>query len=745
MLLAGGGERAEVELVGTHVAGLLRDGVPAGEIAIVLRRPEARGPLLERVLSAYGIPYALERTVPAGHTALGRGLLALLSCALLDGTPDDLLTWLRTPGLLHRPALADELEAEVRRTGARTAEEARAPVAPLPARRHRPRPPRAPARAAAALCDRLGREAAALLGAPWARTGAILDAEEAADARVARELRVAARRARGARRAGSRARPGARRAPPAARGGGGPARLAPAGGRRHGRRPPGDPRPARARPRRVRAAGGRRSRRRRRPSRSWATPSAARSTWPPGCAWRCTRTGSAPSATSSTRRRRAPRTSSSSPGTRPTTTGARGPLALRRRRARRAGPRARRPGGRSASSARRAWRIPAGRRRRARRRARRRPPPRTPSDETIAPLRDPVVLAPLAEREAWSASALETWVACPVRWFVERHLRPQELVPDPEPLVRGELAHAVLEYVLGERAAAQERPVPLREADLPAVRAAARTTLAALADDYRLSVDPQRLRAALHRLEADLVGYLEWACRSGSDYAPARFEVRFGGPDDPLPAVDVGGGLALQGRIDRVDVGPDGAALVYDYKGKTAAPQAKWLTEGRLQVGALHPRAAAPARARARGRPLPAASARTRTAARAAPWWPTATPACARCPPTGSRPRSSRRSSTARWRRRARRPASCAGAGSSPGRPRAAGATAAARTRRSAAAAGSRWLMSRSLSWMTAPDRRRIATPLLANTPVVASAWRGARHPPCTAPTRPPSWHQPSR
>jgi ATP-dependent helicase/DNAse subunit B len=211
-------------------------------------------------------------------------------------------------------------------------------------------------------------------------------------------------------------------------------------------------------------------------------------------------------------------------------------------------------------------------------------------DEAIAFLRDPAVLGPLAERAAWSASALETWVACPVRWFVERHLRPQELVPDPEPLVRGELAHAVLESVLGERLAAQDRPLPLREADLPAVRAAARTTLARLARDVRLSVDPQRLRAALHRLEADLVGYLEWACRSGSEYAPARLEVRFGGPGDPLGPVDVGGGLVLQGRIDRVDVGPEGTALVYDYKGKAAAPQAKWLTEGRLQL-ALYLRA----------------------------------------------------------------------------------------------------------------------------------------------------------
>jgi alpha-1,2-mannosyltransferase len=37
--------------------------------------------------------------------------VALLRCALLDGTTDEMLTWLRTPGLLERPALADGLEA----------------------------------------------------------------------------------------------------------------------------------------------------------------------------------------------------------------------------------------------------------------------------------------------------------------------------------------------------------------------------------------------------------------------------------------------------------------------------------------------------------------------------------------------------------------------------------------------------------------------------------------------------------
>ena len=58
-------------------------------------------------------------------------------------------------------------------------------------------------------------------------------------------------------------------------------------------------------------------------------------------------------------------------------------------------------------------------------------------------------------------------------------------------------------------------------------------------------------------------------------------------PDDPLgPAELAGGELRLQGRIDRIDVSADGGeAIVYDYKGKGAPPQARWIEDANLQVG----------------------------------------------------------------------------------------------------------------------------------------------------------------
>src|SRR5205807_6689898 len=78
--------------------------------------------------------------------------------------------------------------------------------------------------------------------------------------------------------------------------------------------------------------------------------------------------------------------------------------------------------------------------------------PRTPLQDTprapfrdgpIAPLSDPTMLEEM-QAHVWSASSLEVWISCPVRWLVERVLRAKALGPDPEPLSRGGLAHAGL-------------------------------------------------------------------------------------------------------------------------------------------------------------------------------------------------------------------------------------------------------------------------------------------------------------
>ena len=230
------------------------------------------------------------------------------------------------------------------------------------------------------------------------------------------------------------------------------------------------------------------------------------------------------------------------------------------------------------------------------------------------PLRDERLLASCAARP-WSASSMERWIGCPVAWFVERLLRPDALEPDPEPLARGALAHAALKDTLEAlRARDRQRAADARQPRAGA-RAAGRARCAANEAAHPLSVAPERRATVRRRLQADLERYLALAAESESPLEPRELELGFGfaegderGEASELPAFDLGGGVRLRGRIDRIDVGDGGEAIVYDYKGKDAARRvASGSSDGKLQV-ALYMRAAEELLGAARRRrPLPAA------------------------------------------------------------------------------------------------------------------------------------------
>jgi ATP-dependent helicase/nuclease subunit B len=587
-MLEAGGERAEVEQVAAHVARLIRqEGYAPQDIAIVWREPQDAAALTEQVLGAYGIPYALTRRVPLGHTALGRGLIALARCATDERAgADDLLTWLRTPGFLRRAALADDLEQRARREGARTAAAARAlweqahPTFPLDAidevRREA-------GRGVPALCRRLAREAARLFSAPFAREAPVFSGAEQLDARVAamarRTLDELGRLAQ--------------------------ADAALAGSVEDLLRTLGDleifagddPGPGRvqiARPqdlraRRVRAlflcglnegvfprpsrpdpflgdedrhelnvATGLKLRHHEdtlATERLFFYAAASRPTDLLALSWHTGDDDGRPAVRSffvddvaelfapelmARRERRGLGAAGWAPALAPT-----------------------------AREARRAAAAVAG--------------DATREAQPLGPLCDPEVLGALRERETWSASALETWRACPVRWFVERQLSPRGLEPDPEPLVRGSFVHKALERVYAGLPGGRLGPE-----ELPAARVALREALAGLEEEHRISVDPDRLRAEVRRVEADLIRHLEHAAHDGSVYAARELELVFGQPaeEGSLPAAELGGGeLRLAGRIDRLDAGPEGA-IVRDYKGRSAVEGAdRWLAKGKLQMG----------------------------------------------------------------------------------------------------------------------------------------------------------------
>jgi ATP-dependent helicase/DNAse subunit B len=207
-------------------------------------------------------------------------------------------------------------------------------------------------------------------------------------------------------------------------------------------------------------------------------------------------------------------------------------------------------------------------------------------------LRDARVLDELRARP-WSASSLELWISCPARWFVERMLRPDSPEPDPEPLTRGGLAHAALRDTL-EGLRERTGSARVTRARLGWARELLGEALARHADEFPLSARPERLPSARRRLEADLERYLAHTASQDSPLEPRWLEVGFGfdGEEGGLPALDLGDGVMLRGRIDRIDVLPGAeAAVVYDYKGARVTPGARWLEDGKIQL-ALYMRAA---------------------------------------------------------------------------------------------------------------------------------------------------------
>ncbi len=205
-------------------------------------------------------------------------------------------------------------------------------------------------------------------------------------------------------------------------------------------------------------------------------------------------------------------------------------------------------------------------------------------DAPVAPLSLPAALEPLAARGAVSAGALERFAGCPVSWLVDDVLDPEKLEPDPEAMVRGSYAHKVLEETY-KRLREQTGERRVTAANLPD---AERLLLAALEDqrgEFRLSPNQTRVRAAVRRLEFDLLRYLRHEAGRDGSFEPEYLELRFGFDDCEHPAVELTDGTKVRGLIDRIDTW-DGWALVRDYKsGKTEKYKvADWQKENRFQA-----------------------------------------------------------------------------------------------------------------------------------------------------------------
>jgi ATP-dependent helicase/DNAse subunit B len=582
-----GGERAELELAGAEVLAALRAGVQPGDIALVLRDPPRCAALIEEVFGSYDIPFSLERSFPLGQTSLGRGVVALLRCAAGTGSGADLVAYLRSPGRLRSERLADELDAELRRAaitdagGARRLwEERRWPFAEIDRLRSAAGGPE--------LLEELDARLERVFAGPYARAAHLLAGPEVEDAAALRAARAALADLGALSTAGV--------GPPLE-----PATLAelldevPV---RVGDAPSSDrvrvapPEAIRARrfevvlvlglqegefPRRGAAEPflSDESRRELSATGGLALPvredeldrerhlfyaCVSRAERRLVLSARITDEDGAPESPSffledvralfpvgaldegAARRSLAEVTWAPEDA----------PTALERERAL------------AARASRTAPSAPGG-------------------------LRTEAVKAELAARREFSAGELEALAGCGVRWLVEKLLRPEQLEPDAEPLVRGRCAHEVLKLAL-ERLRERTGSARVTEATRHVAEGALREAIDEVGDARRLSPRPGRSHAARERLERDLVRHLRREAASGGNFEPLHLELGFGlagegAEGEALPPLELAAeGVRVRGRIDRVDVLGD-RALVRDYKGAFGVVgMARWGDENRLQL-----------------------------------------------------------------------------------------------------------------------------------------------------------------
>jgi RecB family exonuclease len=215
--------------------------------------------------------------------------------------------------------------------------------------------------------------------------------------------------------------------------------------------------------------------------------------------------------------------------------------------------------------------------------------------------------ARLPGREAapLSASAVESYAACPFQFFLRYLLgaaKPEEADDDLDPLARGRLYHAALER--GFRRLADEGRLPLRGD--AAERAALQAACGEIAAEWRarepigheglFAVQERRLRR-----QVDAIWRAEVEAPPVAGCTPREFEKRFEGL-----AVDSFDGerrIFLRGSIDRVDRGA-GRAVVLDYKSgnrqganQRLKPDALCVTSFQLPLYAAALHAAEPATA----------------------------------------------------------------------------------------------------------------------------------------------------
>jgi ATP-dependent helicase/nuclease subunit B len=203
-------------------------------------------------------------------------------------------------------------------------------------------------------------------------------------------------------------------------------------------------------------------------------------------------------------------------------------------------------------------------------------------------LTHPLVLDQLGSRTSFGVTELERFADCSSAWFVERFIDPKTIDAEPDAKQRGSVAHQAL-YRFFSRIPAELGVEKLEPQHAEAANGLMRRCLDDALAGVRMDLTEMQERELDQTLWRDLAAFVEEECESPSPLVPRRFEVSFGSEraaPELQRGLELGDGLTLSGKIDRIDVDPFGArGVVQDYKSGKSAHSARQIeSELRLQI-----------------------------------------------------------------------------------------------------------------------------------------------------------------
>lgn len=177
----------------------------------------------------------------------------------------------------------------------------------------------------------------------------------------------------------------------------------------------------------------------------------------------------------------------------------------------------------------------------------------------------------IASRDTFSISELEAFISCPFKWYIEKILKPQSLEVKLDVMNKGSLQHTALEKfyrILPEQLGVHH---PTKE-KLQEMEALITEIFNEIFDSESPDKDSIDARFARHEISENLKRFIRAEATRASGFKPSLFEATFGLPCDTYDdehkkeCLNLGEGVKIRGRIDRIDIDDNNRAVVLDYK-----------------------------------------------------------------------------------------------------------------------------------------------------------------------------------